>query len=493
MVSFSFHSTKYEQGFSKSIVQHFVLTMCFVLAAATLAAAQGTRGTIRGTVTDQSGSVVTGATVQITDVTRNTVIRTIQTNDEGAYQFVELEPSTYNITINAGGFTEVVLREVKVEPNRNLTLDAALSVGGATEEVTVSAAQEIIDRETPTLGATVNARQVRDLPLNGRNVLDLALLQPGVTPAGGGFGGGSGFRVNGSRSVENNITLDGANNNEVAVGGTTGGQPRPDAIQEYRLLTSNFEAEFGRNAGSVVNVVTRSGQNQFFGNARIFYRPTFLSAARYFDQDQASDPDLSGPGDKRRRFERKEFGGQIGGPVFLPRFGEGGPALFNGRNRLFFFADYERRAQLIGDTRQLSGLPTADERNGIFTRTGADATTAPRALRDPATGLPFPIISGTVAPGQTIRQQIPTSRFSPIGRFYLGFLPTSDASGRASVGANTIENNDYITSRVDANITNNQNLSVSFVYFDGSNLSPFAFGGASVPGFGAFDNRTTWY
>lgn len=321
------------------------------------------------------------------------------------------------------------------------------------------------------------------MPLNGRNILNLALLQPGVTTDY--FGS---IRANGSRTVENNFQLDGSNNNEIASGGSTGVQPRPDSVQEFRLLTSNPEAEFGRNTGAVINVVTKSGTNDFHGNARVFYRPTVLSAARYFDQnDPADQPRAGTENDFRRRYERKEFGGNIGGPIYLPRFGEGGPILFSGKNRAFFFADYEGRRQLIGSTRQLSGLPTAEEKQGIFTR-AADSP-----LLDPATGQPFPIISTA---GSNISQQIPSARFSPIGLYYIGFLPTGNAAGQASVGADEIENFDIFTSRVDPLVTDRQSLGVTFNYYDRASLNPFPFpgttNGATVPGFGALGLRTTY-
>lgn len=457
---------------------------CLMFVAATLTLAQGTRGTIRGIVTDASGNVVQGANVELIEAVRGVSLRTTQTDEEGVYQFVELEPSTYNIVITSAGFAEARLNEVRVEPNRNLQLDTALGVSGVTESVTVTAGEELLDRQSPTLGTTVTRQQVQDLPLNGRNSIDLALLQPGVAPAGAGFGAGAGIRVNGQRGVSNNITIDGGNNNEVAVGGPIANSPRPDAIQEFRLLTLNYESEFGRTTGAVINNVVRGGTNEFHGNVRIFYRPTFLSAARYFDQDQVSDPDRSGPGDKRRRFERKEVGGNIGGPIFLPRFGEGGSPFFNGRDRAFFFADYERRGQLVGASQTLTGLPSSDERSGIFTRP------ANNPLLDPAAGFaPFPIISTS---GSTIRQQIPQSRFSPIGQFYLGFLPIPDASGQATVGADSTSNNDYFTSRVDYLVTQNQTVNFTLNFFRGIDASPFAFGGASVPGFGSFSARNQY-
>jgi carboxypeptidase family protein/TonB-dependent receptor-like protein len=475
------------------------LTATLMLAVAAMQA-QGTRGTIKGIVTDANGAAVSGASVKLTDVAKEAVIRTVQTDTSGAYQFVEVEPATYNVTVTATNFSESKLVGIKVEPNRNLQVDAVLKVSGVSEEVVISSSQEMIDRESATLGTTVDRRRVQDLPLNGRNVLQLAQLQPGVVPAAGGLG----IRVNGGRNVENNITLDGANNNEVAVGGSTGSQPRPDAVQEFRLLTSNFEAEFGRNSGSVINVVVKSGANDFHGNVRTFYRPTFLSAARYFDQDSITDRVQRGPQqckraggsttgpdcDFRRPFERKEFGGNIGGPIYFPRIGLGGPSIYKGKNRAFFFVDYEGRRQLIGDTRTLSGLPSADERNGIFTSQLDDAGN-PILLQDPTTGAPFPVISGPVVNGVPARQQIPTSRFSPIANYYLQFLPTPDASGRASVGANTISDLDQLTTRLDFYITEKQNLSGTYNYFTSTENAAFAFGGANVPGFGANNLRTT--
>jgi hypothetical protein len=439
---------------------------------------------------------VTGASVRLIDLARNQELRTVQTNEEGDYQFVEVDPATYTIVIQAPGFAESRLNEVKVEPNRNLQLDAALTLGTTTEEVTVTASDERLDRETPTIGSTVENRRVVGLPLNGRNILDLALLQPGVTSAAGG----GGIRANGQRNVENNFQLDGSNNNEVAVGGSTGVQPRPDAVQEFRLLTSNFEAEFGRNTGTVINVVTRSGTNDFHGNVRAFWRPTFLSAARFFDQNDPSDAPLrhtntcpANPAqrtrqncDFRRPFERKEFGGNFGGPITLPRFGEGGPSLWSGKNRSFFFVDYEGRRQLIGSSIQLTGLPTPEEKQGIFTRN----INAP--LLDPATGAPFPIISTS---GSTIRQQIPQSRFSPIGLYYLGFIPAS-TSGTATVSAPEVTNNDQLTARVDPWVTDKSQIGVTFNFYNRAIDTPFPFfptvNGANVPGFGSVDKRRTY-
>jgi outer membrane receptor protein involved in Fe transport len=436
--------------------------------------AQGVRGTISGTVSDQNGAVVANASVKLIDVARQQEIRTVQTGEDGRYQFLELEPAVYDIVITAGGFAEQKLAGVKVEPNRNLQLDATLGAVGATEQIQVTASQELVDRESATLGSTVERRRVEGLPLNGRNVLTLALLQPGVTNSnlntGDTFGQGAGISVNGQRGVENNISLDGSNNNEVAVGDSFGPQPRPDAVEEFRLLTSNFEAEFGRNTGSVINVVTRSGGNDFHGNLRFFYRPTFLSAARFFDQNSPADQPRRGNDDFRRPFERKEGGANFGGPVWIP-------GLYNGRERTFFFVDYERRGQLIGATQTVTGLPTPAELSGDFSGLG-------RPIIDPSTGAQFP------------GNRIPDSRISPIARYYLQFLPLAP-TGEASAGADQITNNDYFTSRVDHQISTRQVLNFTFNYFNSTVTDPFPFGAipgndSSVPGFGAVDRQKVY-
>lgn len=460
-----------------------VFAICLTVLASAMCFAQGTRGTISGEVTDQNGAAVPGATVKLVNLARKQEVRTATTNDNGAYQIPEVDPASYEVVITATGFSEAHISNVTVEPNRNVRLDPVqLGVSGTTAVVEVTAAQELVDKESGTLGTTVEARRVEGLPLNGRNILDLALLQPGVTTNSTGT-----IRSNGGRSVENNFQLDGSNNNEIAVGGQTGAQPRPDAVQEFRLLTSNYEAEFGRNSGSVINVVTKSGTNDFHGNVRVFWRPTVLSAARYFDQNAGQKPREGTTDDFRRRFERKEFGGQLGGPIFLPRFGEGGKPLYDGRNKAFFFVDYEGRRQLIGSTIQLTNLPTADEKNGIFTRTPSTL------LFDPATGAPFPIISTS---GNTVRQQIPSNRLDPIGRYYLSFIPTGNAAGVSTVGAPEISNFDQYTIRVDPWNTNRQTVGVTFSRFDIATESPFPFfpttNGANVPGFGSLDLRKTY-
>src|SRR5215472_3106862 len=269
--------------FASCKLRYFNYALSLVLMFGSVAFGQGVRGTIIGQVTDQTGAVIPGATATLINVDTQQEVRTVKTDNGGTYQFLELEPAVYNVVIKAQGFSEARLQTVKLEPSRHLTLDVTLQPAGTTEAVTVTASEELLDRESGTLGTTVEHRRVEGLPLNGRNVLDLALLQPGVVaPPAGGFGAGAGFRVNGSRAVENNITLDGSNFNEVATGGIIGVQPRPDAVEEFRLLTSNYDAEFGRNTGAVVNIVQKSGTNSYHGDGRSFQRAGFLTTSQGF-------------------------------------------------------------------------------------------------------------------------------------------------------------------------------------------------------------------
>ncbi len=443
-----------------------VMMFAVILVASQAVFAQGTRGTISGTVTDPSGAVVPNATVTLTDVAKGTQIRSTQTGNNGSYAMIEIEPSVYNLAVTASSFADYKKVNIKVEPNRNLTINAALTVGGQENVVSVTAGEELVDRESATLGTTVDNKRIEGLPLNGRNILDLALLQPGVVRPTGGFAG-SGIRVNGSRGVENNLTLDGGNNNEVAVGGSIGGQPRPDAVQEFRLLTSNFEAEFGRNTGAIINVVTKSGTNGFHGNARMFYRPTFLSAAEFLVNANPAIPES----EKRRIFERKEYGGNIGGPIYFLNPGSGGPVIYNGTDRTFFFVDFERRFEKTGGSATITGIPTIAERGGDFSASAG-------IIVDPATSMPFP---GNI---------IPAARISPIAGYYLGFIPSTDA-GTLSVGADQITENNYLTFRFDHSFNANHVISYSFNYFDVDQQDPFAFGGSAFPGFGATDLRKT--
>ena len=334
-------------------------------------------------------------------------VQTVTSNDNGDYRFLELNrPCTRSSRWLR--VLETQMRNVKLEPNRSLVIPIKLSVAGMSQVITVSGAQILIETESATLGTTVENTRLEGLPLDGRSV------PAGLPPAGRGVlnqsyrrhlraGAGNERQRRQGRGKQRDARR--ANNNEIAVGGSTGSPaaPRRPAGVPHPLL--ELRSRIRPQLSSIINVVTKSGTNEYHGNAR-FWRPTVLSAKKYFDEE-------------RRRYERKEIGGNFGGPVWFP-------GIYNGKNRTFFFVDYETRRQLIGDTKIVTGLPNQAEMQGDFSGLGYD-------LIDPATGDPFP---GNV---------IPSDRISPIARYYLDFFPVGDETGSANVGADETTNNTYVT------------------------------------------------
>ena len=306
------------------------LLVIFLLAVSS-ASAQTSRGTVTGTVTDQNGAVVVGATVTITNTATNQT-RTTTTNEAGLYRFDAVDLGVYDIAISATGFKPVSIRAVQVQANRATTFDVQLEVGTTAVVVDVSASTgELLQRSDSVRGGNFTPRQVTSLPTASLNPYDLARLLPGVaTPTGGAsFGNASQFSVNGQRPRGNNYLIDGTENNDISVTGPATQINNDDAIAEVSVQTGLFSAEFGRAGGGVFNLITKSGTNEFHGTAR------YLIASQAFNAT-TNGQRLSGL-TKPPVFTEHIFGATIGGPLYLPRFGEGGPAVISGRDRTFFF------------------------------------------------------------------------------------------------------------------------------------------------------------
>src|SRR2546421_775836 len=307
------------------------------------ASAQSNKGSIKGTVKDQSGAVVQNATVTVSNVATNEA-RTASTGDDGNYQVPLLDPGTYKVTVKAASFPETVQENVAVQTSTTSVVDMTLTAGVGTQTVTITAAPSVVESETSDRGSVIIGKQVTDLPIPQRNFTLLATLTPGVSRpfvgvigGGGGFEGGGGnpvgtstestrFResggsvlvVNCARPTNNNFTLDGVDNNEGQFG-QIGIFPPPDAVAEFKIQTSVPPAEAGRAGGAIINVTTRSGGNHMHGTAYEFYQGRFASALGRFE-NPAALPNRN----------THQFGGTVGGPLFLPHFGEGGPRLYNG-------------------------------------------------------------------------------------------------------------------------------------------------------------------
>ena len=295
-------------------------------------------GKIVGTVKDASGAIVSAATVTVTE-TQTNAEKKIDTNSAGEYVVTELKPGIYTVKAERAGFKTAVEAPFKLDINQVVRVDFSLVVGSVQEQVVVTAAEPLVESETSSIGQVIGESQVHQLPLNGRDFIQLAYLSPGVNmgPASTGSTGnvqqgdipederGNGsIQVNGLWATNNNYLLNGFDNNEQQIGFELI-EPPVDAIQEFKVQTNNFSADIGKG-GAVVNVVTKAGTNRFHGSAFEFLRNSFMDAKNYFD-----DPSAPIPG-----FKRNEFGGSLGGPII--------------RDRTFFFADYQGRRIRTSET-----------------------------------------------------------------------------------------------------------------------------------------------
>ena len=255
-----------------------VITLLLGLQSAALS--QEATARIEGTVTDQQGAVIVGAKVTVTNIATK-VSRETVTDKEGRYQVRELKLGVYQISAEREGFKRVMSDEKTLQINQVLRVDPVLMVGAPSETVEVSVQSSTVETVNPTLGQSVTSRPVVNLPLNGRNVLSLALLQPGVTETTGPSSGG--FSVAGGRGDSITYLLDGGNNNNL-LSNLAVFNPNPELVAEFRILTSNYTAEYGRNGGGIISVVTKSGTNQIHGSAYDFLRNDAMDARGFFDK-----------------------------------------------------------------------------------------------------------------------------------------------------------------------------------------------------------------
>jgi hypothetical protein len=380
-------------GFMRQTAWWSIVCWALVFAGgATIAGAQ-TTASIFGTVTDESGATVVGANIQATNTLTNELRRTV-TNEVGEYNFPDLAVGLYKVRVENRGFKTAIHEGIELSLNRNARVDVQLSVGQLAEQVRVTADAPLVETTTNEMGALVDQKRIVDLPLNGRNTLSLISLVPGaenlVTGNAQGFQENK-VNINGVRQEDSTWLLDGGRNmsplrnygNDV---------PNPDAVQEFRVITNNYEAQYGNVEGAVVNVVTKSGTNEFHGSLFEFLRNRSLNARNFF---QATTTALV----------QNQFGGAFGGPVI--------------KNKTFFFGSVQAYRQATAAFQNSALAPTAAERAGDFSvLTGK--TGALTVITDPLTGQPFP---GNI---------IPTSRLSPIAENYLKLaipLPNSPALG----------------------------------------------------------------
>jgi hypothetical protein len=412
-------------------LRSFITAICCVLAVSTLTFAQTAQGTVQGTVTDQNGAVVVGASI---DATNNGTgeKRTVTANDQGSYTIPNLVPGLYTLVVTAPGFSNTTVKDVNVTVSFTLTQDVTLNPAGAQETVTVSTsdAQTAVNTTDQQLSTLISNEKIIDLPLLSRDPNSLLLLAPGTVASTSRLGG---ITVNGQRERNNNFLVDGIDNNDTDVPGIPGGiaTPNIDATQEFRVITNNFNAEFGRNTGAVINIATKNGTNEFHGNAYIYYRSDRFAARNFFDETGFADP-----------LQRRQFGGSIGGPIK--------------QDRTFFFFNYERDDFDQGIP-VVAVVPTARARQGIFDFGGSIGTIDARETgANNAFGLP--INQNFV---DLLNSQFPLPNTGGDGP-----LPGIFEFFRFSTQTNDLQ--DQYSARVDHRISDKHNLSTSFNIFDGT-------------------------
>src|SRR3954454_12902634 len=326
------------------------LAVVLILFANCLLQAQSTGGRIVGQVTDTSGAVVPGAKITLTNEATGVGYNS-ESGGTGDFSVLQLPVGVYTVTADRGTFKKYVRKGVRLELNQVLNLQIAMQLGSATEVVNVTGEAPLVDTSSTQLGTAIDAKTVTGLPLGGRDTYQLLQIQPGVTSTGGadlfyGSDQSGAVSVNGGRGRSNNFNVNGGDANDLFVNAPAV-QPSPDAIQEFRVITNTFDAEYGRNSGSVVNVVTKSSTNAWHGSAFEFFRNSGLNAKGYFDP---YTPALIG----------NQFGATFGGPIK--------------KDKTFFFLSYEGRRTMQGFTSDPANVPTAAERAGDFRQTPFDAS-----------------------------------------------------------------------------------------------------------------------
>ena len=431
-------------------------------------AAQDATGKIAGNITDATGAVIPGAAVVVTNLETKTTKKTAA-NQQGFYQVLQLPIGNYEISAVATGFAQSVIRPASpLEINQTLRVDITLQVGTTKDVVTVESQANNVETQNTTVGGTVTGEAIFELPLNGRNTLDLLATQPGVTVSNPDSGAAGNYSIGGQRTDSVTYLLDGGLNNDLLSNDVIV-NPNPDAIAEFRVLESTYGAEYGRNAGGIVSIVSKSGTNQLHGTAYDYVRNTDFDANDFFSNEQ---------GQPRAVLNRNQYGLTIGGPIVIPH-------IVNGRNKLFFFFSYQGQRQTQVQLNGLSQTYTPLEAMGNFSQAasgGPDPNVVKFLMANPYyQGNPTLASQGIIDP----------TKIDPVAQAYFknGLIPTSPTGflyPTASALANT---NEYL-GKLDYSISSRDTLSATFTAHDQETTSPF--GNASVTGYTAANFGQTY-
>jgi hypothetical protein len=460
--------------------------------------------TISGSVSDSTGGTVAGATVTVVNADTS-FKRVTTTNSVGQYSVPGLTPGAYNLSVELQGFKKFQQTGMTLQVDQNAEINVILEVGQLTEIVEIQGQAPLVESTSASMGAVIDTQKITQLPLNGRNFVQLALLVPGANTGAPGATNGGGFSVGGARSEQNAFQIDGTSNsdsyqNRVSV------TPNIDGILEFKIQTNNYSAEFGKGAGAQVNLVTRSGSREFHGTLYEFWRNNVTQARRFFDRNRVSFPcDRSDPNTLTRRacappFNQNQFGFTLGGPVFfVPKSG--------GERKTFFFTTYEGFRQVRGNA-TVANMASVAQRSGDFSQNLVGGTTVADALgRTYARGTIFDPLSSTAvttASGQTryVRtpfegNRIPRSRFDPVSARIIAdtqFFPLPNDRGTTASngdpqqnfldGRSRRDNFDQFSGRIDHQFSPNDTFYGRFTFNDANSYNP-----RTYPGFGDLNSQ----
>ncbi len=417
------------------------LVLPVIVLSAVVICGQGTSGTILGTVTDPQAAVIAGVTVSVKNLDTQ-LQRQVVTDSSGYYRVEALPVGRYEVRAERQGF-KVTVNSLTLTVGEEAVTNFKMEVGSLSEQVIVTSTGTEVETTTATMGGLVDEKKIRDLPLNGRSFDQLIYLQPGVTVATSAGsspnqGRGTKFSVGGARLTSNLFMLDGTDMNDsqnFTPGGAGGQMFGVESIKEFKVITHNAPAEYGRSMGGIINAVSQTGTNNLHGDLFEFLRNSALDAKNYFDNANLPIPP----------FKRNQFGGAVGGPVLLPHFGEGGPAIgYHGKDKLFFFANYEGLRETLGVTKN-AVVPDANARTGKI-GTATPITVNPAVV--PYVNL-IPVANGPL---------ILTSTGTPTGFAQLQFSQPQPTRVN------------YFTGRVDWNRTAKDSLFVRYTIDDSTKL-----------------------
>jgi hypothetical protein len=438
-------------------VKFTVLLLGLSLALTGVAIAQVPTATLVGRVTDPTKAALVGAKIEVRDLSTNS-LRTATTGGQGEYTVSSLLPGAYEVTISHPGFKQLVESNLALSADQTVRLDAVLQIGGERIVVEVSDKVGAVNTETSSKGEVVSQVEIAEMPLNGRDFTDLALSVPGVMPEEEG-GKGTAYTSNGARSDASNVLVEGLNNTNPRDAGAQATPPL-DSLQEFKVQTSNYSAEYGRVAGAVINAVMKRGGNQLHGSVFEYLRNDLFDARSYFDSAQ-----------QKSELRRNQFGATLGGPVVIPH-------LYDGHDHTFFFASWESYREVKG-ANQIGVVPSLLERQGDFSQSfnvNTGRMLAPNSLKDPSAQGIVAHNKITNCLGNPAASIAPAC--NPVALSLLNFYPLPNLTGLGNNNyrayAKNLNDWDNITVKGDQHLTAKDEFSARVLWRQQTSTDPFS-------------------